>query len=160
VRNLRIPLEKLVAVLGVAAILTIRPMASGASTASAGAAPVQMKPQANSIPSCSGDSPGSSGQPPPAGGSKQHSVTLSWNPSVPVSDSPGDAIKGYYVYRSQTSQKYADGNRITVLPLIGTGCLDTTVQPRATYYYVVKAITESGKQSLVSREIKAVIPFP
>jgi hypothetical protein len=160
VRNLSIPIKILLPILGVAAILTIRHIARGAPTASAGAA--QTKPQANSIPSCSGDSSASSPGPvpPTASGSKPHSVMLSWDPSVPVSNSPADVIKGYYVYRSQTSQKYADGNRINTLPLIETRCLDTTVQSRATYYYVVKAVAASGKQSLVSKEIKATIPFP
>ena len=110
------------------------------------------------VPLCSGVS---LAEPTPSQSpSKRHSVTLSWDPSIPVSHSPADAIKGYYVYRSQMSGKYGESNRINPLPLIGTRCLDTAVEPRATYYYVVRTVTESGAQSVVSKEIKAVIPSP
>jgi hypothetical protein len=158
VKNLSTPLKISLSIMGVLAILAVRHIAPGTFTASAGTA--KAKPQ-NSIPSCNGDSaPSSPGHTAPSGSSKPHSVALSWNASLPISNSPADAIKGYYVYRSLTSQQYADTDRMSLLPLIGTQCVDTTVAPRTTYYYVVKAVTESGKQSLVSSEIKAVVPFP
>jgi uncharacterized protein (UPF0333 family) len=154
-KNRSVSLLLILLILGVAAILTMRHFSSGTAIASA----AKSKSQTNTIPSCNGDS----SLPPTAttaNGPKPHSVMLSWSPSIPVSDSPADVIKGYYVYRSQTSQKYADSNRLDSLPLIGTRCFDATVVPQATYYYVVKAVTAVGKQSLVSEEIKAVIPSP
>jgi hypothetical protein len=89
-----------------------------------------------------------------------HYVTLSWNAAVPASKSARDAIKGYYVYRSLTSQTYGESNRISETPVKGTRCIDSNVEARATYFYVVRAITEGGKQSGSSLEIKAVVPFP
>ena len=160
-RNL--PIMILVPVLAVCVLLGMRRSArvapSSLPNASVGGA--ETKSVANLIPSCSGDSSDSfSGRALPQGSQKPHSVTLSWNASVPVSNSPKDAIRGYHVYRSQTSQAYVDRDKINSSPLIGTRCLDTAVQPRATYYYVVKAVAESGAESVVSKEIKAVIPFP
>jgi hypothetical protein len=113
------------------------------------------------IPLCNGPSSGSSaGNAPSRVNPHPHSVTLSWKAAVPASNSPRDAIKGYYVYRSFTSSKYAEGSRISESLLPGTQCVDTTVKPRKTYFYVVKAVTEAGKQSDSSIEIKAVIPSP
>ena len=89
-----------------------------------------------------------------------HSVTLSWKPAAAASNLPGDAIQGYYVYRSLASQSYTEGNRMSESPLRETQCVDTGVEPRKTYYYVVKSVTEGGKRSVFSTEIKAVIPFP
>jgi hypothetical protein len=117
------------------------------------------KPQPDAIPSCSG----ALSTPPPAqvpGGPKLHSVTLSWDASIPTSASPGDAIRGYYVFRSLKSKSYAESDRINKFPLTGTQCVDATVAPKTTYYYVVKAVAQSGVQSVVSEEIKAVIPLP
>jgi len=158
-RNLSVFVKILLPVLGVAAILTTRhfTQVSGPGTSSAKAGRTPAEQETDSIPLCSG---GTFPQAPPAGGSKRHSVTLSWATSVPVSNSPRDAIKGYYVYRSQRSQTYADHNRLNSVPLMGTRCLDPAVEPRATYYYVVKAVAEGGAQSAASKEIKAVIPFP
>jgi hypothetical protein len=152
-----IPIAGLVVILAIWHIARV----SGPNASTASAAPAQLKPQIISIPLCSGEPQAASPirQTPP-GGSKPHSVTLSWNPSVPVSNSPNDAIKGYYVYRSQSSETYTDGNRINSLPLVGTQCLDNAVEPRATYYYVVKAVAKNGAQSVVSQQIEAVIPFP
>ena len=41
-----------------------------------------------------------------ASSSKPHSVRLSWNPSIPASNSPGDAIQGYNVYRRKPGKEY------------------------------------------------------
>lgn len=89
-----------------------------------------------------------------------HSVTLSWNASLPKSAAPQDAIQGYYVYRSLTSRGYADSGRLNSSPLAGTRCLDASVDPQATYFYAVKAVTQGGAESDFSSEVKAVIPFP
>jgi hypothetical protein len=156
-KKLLIPSGIFVAVLAVAAIMGNRDPASNPSIATLRTLPVKAQP----VPSCSGNFPASPlGQPPPHSEANRHSVTLVWKSSSPASMSPKDAIKGYFVYRSQVSQAYTDGDRLNSLPLVGTRCSDATVQPRTTYYYVVKAVTESGVQSVVSKEIKAVIPFP
>jgi hypothetical protein len=163
VRQVSVLAKIVIPVVGLVVILAIWHIArvSGPNAPTASAAPAQLKPQIISIPLCSGEPPAASPiRQAPAAGSTRHSVTLSWNPSLPVSNSPNDAIKGYYVYRSQSPETYTDGNRINSLPLVGTQCLDNAVEPRATYYYVVKAVAKSGAQSVVSREIKAVIPFP
>ena len=118
----------------------------------------QAAPQAEPIPSCSGDLSAPAAEVPD--GAKPHSVTLSWKPSVPLSTSPRDAIRGYYVFRSLKSGAYTDHDRISTFPLAGTRCIDATVKPRNTYYYVVKSLAESSAESVVSPEIKAVIPFP
>jgi hypothetical protein len=87
-------------------------------------------------------------------------VTLSWNAAVPATTSPLDAIKGYYVYRSFTSHRYRERDRISNSVVPGTRCIDTNVEPRKTYFYVVKAVTAGGKQSKSSLEIRAAVPFP
>jgi hypothetical protein len=110
---------------------------------------------------CSGTlSSSSPGQTPASANSPSHSVTLTWNAAVPASTPPRDAIKGYYVYRSLTSHQYGEGDRMNHAPLRATQCVDATVEPRKTYFYVVKSVTEGGRQSDSSAEIKAVVPFP
>jgi hypothetical protein len=152
-------------VLGVIVLLTMNGMGQAKSQATQASSleDTNAVPQTQpaDIPLCTGSSSGR-----PAGhvlaqvGAHPHSVTLSWNAAVPTSNSPRDAIKGYDVYRSLTSHTYAESNRISESALRGTRCVDTTVEPRKTYFYVVKAVTESGKQSGSSIEIKAVVPFP
>jgi hypothetical protein len=117
--------------------------------------------QPGDIPLCSGAPSGASaGHAPSQGNLHPHLVTLSWNAALPTSNSPQDAIKGYYVYRSLTSHTYAEGNRISQSLVRGTQCVDTTVEPKKTYFYVVKAVTEGGEQSGSSIEIKAIVPSP
>jgi hypothetical protein len=87
-------------------------------------------------------------------------VTLSWKTSVPQSSSKQDAILGYNVYRSLKSNKYNVTNRINEKPLPGTQCIDTDVEPRKTYFYVVKAVAASGKESDPTTQVTAKIPFP
>ncbi len=128
-------------------------------TPSPGSAKAQPLPP--DIPLCNETAIGSSaGQTPSQVNPHPHSVTLSWNAAIPVSHSPQDAIKGYYVYRSLTSHTYAESDRISPSPLKGTKCVDTTVEPHKTYFYVVKAVAEGGAQSGASSEIKAAVPFP
>jgi hypothetical protein len=107
--------------------------------------------QASDMPSCTTGSQISS---------SSHAVTLSWNPGIPRSNAPPDAIKGYYIYRSQSSQTYAESNRMNSVLLQGTRCVDTSVEAGNTYYYAVKTITVGGGQSGFSKEIKAVVPSP
>lgn len=151
----------LIPVLGVAIILVIsyrsRMPARPASAESAQSTKPNVEP---GMPSCTTGSPVSADHAVQQNGVKQHSVTLSWVPSTPVSDSPADAIKGYLVYRSPSSQTYTEKDKLNSVPLTSTRCVDATVSSRATYYYVVKAVAENGAQSVASKELKAVIPFP
>lgn len=118
-------------------------------------------PSAQTVPPCaplsSNSSPGhASSQSNPSA----HSVTLSWKASVPRSNSKQDAIQGYYIYRSGTSNTYADSNRMNANPLRGTQCIDTAVSPRGKYFYVVRSIAGNKIKSAPSNEAAAVIPFP
>ena len=83
---------------------------------------------------------------------KAHSVTLTWQAPPP---GPGVAIVGYNLYRSTTSggpfiklasnltvPRYEDG-------LVASG---------RTYFYVVTAIDQAGRESRHSNEARAVIP--
>ena len=89
----------------------------------------------------------------------RHKVTLSWNPSAPVTNSPRDAIIGYNVYRKTAAgSSYDDKNKMNSAPLTGTKCVDILLQAGQTYFYVTKAISASGAVSGPSNEAKAVIP--
>jgi hypothetical protein len=90
----------------------------------------------------------------------RHKVTLSWNPSTPLTNSPRDAIIGYNVYRrSAANSNYDDkNNKMNSATLLGTKCVDILVQTGQTYFYVIKAISASGAVSGRSNEAKAVIP--
>jgi hypothetical protein len=117
------------------------------------------KTRANNIPPCGGNSARAGESLAATAKQHAHSVTLSWNATVPKSKSAGDAIKGYYVYRSSHPRNFGEQNRISSL-LSTTNCIDTTVAAGKTYFYTVKAVSGGGKQSAASQEIKAVVPFP
>jgi len=132
---------------------------SGGVPASPGGARAQE--QTGDIPPCNGASASPfAGRESAQVDPHRHSVTLSWDAAVPASTSPGDGIEGYYVYRSLTSRRYTESDRIGRSLLRGTRCVDAAVEPHKTYFYIVKAVTKAGKQSGSSIEIKAVIPFP
>jgi hypothetical protein len=94
------------------------------------------------------------------GSESPHSVTLSWKASVAPSKAAKDAIKGYYVYRSQTSRKYDDSDRLNPVALTGTSCVDRSVAPHTTYFYTIKSVTQGGELSVLSDEVKAIVPSP
>lgn len=86
-----------------------------------------------------------------------HAVVLAWKASVPASSAPADAIKGYIVQRStQPNDRGAAPIHTGVVP--GTSCTDDLVENGQTYFYVVRAVTQSGRTSGPSNEAKAVIP--
>jgi cbb3-type cytochrome oxidase subunit 3 len=93
-------------------------------------------------------------------GLSPHSVTLTWNASIPASRSARDVVKGYYVYRSRRSHRYAKSDRLNTDPITGTTCIDRAVELRAIYFYSVKAISQGEVESEFSDEVKAVIPRP
>ena len=87
-----------------------------------------------------------------------HSITLSWNASVPESTAARDAVKGYYVYRSVVSETFSESNRMNTNPMPGTRCVDRDVAPKGTYHYKVKALAENGARSGYSQQVTAIIP--
>jgi hypothetical protein len=107
------------------------------------------------IPSCDAGSV-SAGK--PQKGLSSHSVTLTWNASIAASRSARDIVRGYYIYRSQKSHKYAKSDRLNTDPIAGTSCIDKAVKPRVTYFYSVKSVSQGGMESEFSDEVKAVIP--
>ena len=92
----------------------------------------------------------------------QRKVILSWNASAPSPKSE-NAVVGYCLYRSKTqsaAQLLPTCNqceRINPVPVTGTSCVDDLVEDRATYYYVVTAVTARGSSSTASNEASAQI---
>jgi len=82
-------------------------------------------------------------------------VRLSWNASIPASDSPADAIKGYDVYRRIPGKAY---EKINTDLIRGTSCVDYLVTAGQTYYYETRAVSATGAVGKPSPEAKAVIP--
>jgi len=87
--------------------------------------------------------------------SKLHSVRLSWNASIPASNSAGDAIQGYSVYRRKPGKKY---EKINIGLIRGPSCVDYLVKAGQTYYYETRAVSANGAVSKPSPEVRAVIP--
>jgi hypothetical protein len=162
VRNSSIPFKISTVVLGVVVLLPIICLGQAGNKATPTPSTEAAKtPLPVDIPLCNGASSGATaGHATSQANLHPHSVRLSWNAALPASNSPRDAIKGYYVYRSLASHTYAEGNRISESLVRGTQCVDTTVDPQKTYFYVVKAVTEGGEQSGSSIEIRAVVPSP
>jgi hypothetical protein len=162
-RRLSIRVRFSVVVLGIVVFLPMLGLCQAKNTATQtpSAEAAKAVPQPSNVPRCNGVSSGpSAGHADSHGNPHPHFVTLSWNAVSPASSSPRDLIKGYYVYRSLVSHTYTEADRITASPLPGTRCVDTSVEPRRTYFYVVRAVTDGGTQSGSSIEIKAVVPFP
>jgi hypothetical protein len=105
----------------------------------------------NGCGSSSGTTSSSSGGPTPTPTPPGHFISVSWQ----ASSSP-DSQK-YNVYRASVS-----GGPYTRVGwgVIGTNFSDTTVQPGATYFYVVTAVTGANAESVVSPEVKATVPTP
>ncbi len=95
-------------------------------------------------------------------GTGDHTVTLSWNASMPPANSEGGAV-GYCLYRSK-KQSAAHKNptcatceRVNAVPVASLSCIDNLVEDGVTYYYVVTAINPSSKISSSSNEVKVPI---
>jgi hypothetical protein len=82
----------------------------------------------------------------------QHSVDLSWSPSI-------DPVQGYNVYRGTTSGGPYP-TKLNSSPLPGTSYTDSTVQSGTTYFYVATAVDANFLESVYSNEASAVIPTP
>jgi hypothetical protein len=120
------------------------------------------EPMVEGTQPCGPAAPNSSaGQPSLPSPTMRHKVTLSWNPTAPVTNSSRDTIIGYNVYRKTTAgSSYDDKNKVNSAPLLGTKCVDILVEAGQTYFYVTKAISASGAVSSPSNEVKTVIPDP
>lgn len=81
-----------------------------------------------------------------------HSVTLTWQAPPAV---VGVSVVGYNVYRSTTSgaQFVKIASRVA-----GPPYEDRLVNSGRTYFYVVTALDQAGRESRFSGEIRAVIP--
>jgi fibronectin type 3 domain-containing protein len=90
-----------------------------------------------------------------ASSSKGHSVRLSWNASIPASNSPADAIQGYNIYRRDPGKAY---EKINTDLIWGTSCVDYRVKAGRTYYYETRAVSANGAVSKSSSEVKVMIP--
>jgi hypothetical protein len=119
--------------------LTFTPQASGAATAT-----VSVSTSASSSPVV--EPVTGSGTPPP-----QHSVGLSWSPSV-------STVIGYNIYRGASSGgPYA---KIDSAVDTATTYSDTSVQAGDTYFYVTTAVASDGTESAFSNQVSAAIPTP
>lgn len=79
----------------------------------------------------------------------QHSVNLSWDPSL-------SQVVGYNIYRSVQSGGPYDKLNSGLDP--GTAYTDSTVAGGQTYYYATTAVDSEGKESSYSNLAPAVIP--
>jgi len=80
----------------------------------------------------------------------QHSVILTWNAST------SSSVMGYNIYRGANSG--GPYTKINSALTQGTSDTDSTVQNAQTYYYVVTAVDSSGRESVFSNQVQAVIP--
>jgi hypothetical protein len=87
-------------------------------------------------------------------GAVPHAVTLSWTASVSA------GVSGYNIYRKTGATGYV---KINTSLVAGVGYMDTTVvagNPDPNYYYVVRAVDGTGKESTDSNMATATIPTP
>jgi hypothetical protein len=83
---------------------------------------------------------------------RPHSVTLTWEAPQAV---PGISVAGYNVYRSTTS----GGQFVKIASRVSEPRYeDRLVVSGRTYYYVVTALDQFGRESKFSKEIPAPIP--
>ncbi len=84
-------------------------------------------------------------------GAGRHSVTLNWkeSPSTPTA-----RVVGYNVYRSATGAEYARiASRVSRPPYE-----DRSVKSGETYFYVVTAVDQIGRESKYSAETRVRVP--
>ena len=83
-----------------------------------------------------------------------HSVRLSWNASVPASNSPADAVKGYNIYRHEPGKAYEQINLVLIRE---TSCTDYAVKAGHTYLYQATAVGMQGAMSKPSNQATASV---
>jgi len=83
---------------------------------------------------------------------RAHSVTLTWHAAA---NSPGSKIVSYNVYRSTSSGgPYAK----VATSVRGLTYKDELVNPGVTYFYTVRSVDDSGRESPPSEEVKVTVP--
>jgi Bacterial Ig domain len=80
------------------------------------------------------------------------SVTLQWTPSL------SNGVVGYNLYRSLNSG--SGYQKINSQLIAGTSFADETIQPGADYYYVCRAVTLEGTESINSNEAYYLLEDP
>jgi hypothetical protein len=97
-------------------------------------------------------------------GTGDHKVFLKWNASVMPSGRPDGSVVGYCLYRSATkgaakkNPTCSDCERVNVVPIPSTACVDDLVKDGAMYFYIAAAINRDSQISLSSNEVPVVIP--
>ena len=125
--------------------LTFKPQSSGAASGTASFTSNASNSSITETLSGTGTSSGGSGSTP------AHSVSLTWKAS-------SSSVAGYNVYRSAKSGgPYTKLNSSTDTATLYT---DSGVSAGSTYYYVTKALSSAGAESVASNEVKAVVPSP
>src|SRR5260370_31464598 len=80
---------------------------------------------------------------------KPHTVTLTWKASP-------SRVSGYNVYRKTKSE--TDYRKINSSLVPALKYIDTSVESRATYHYVVRTVDAQGYESAQSHEFPATTP--
>ena len=81
-----------------------------------------------------------------------HSVTLIWEPTPSAA---GVSVVGYNVYR----RTKPEGPRTKIASRVpGPSYEDRDVVSGRTYFYVVTAVAQSGRESRLSEEARAKVP--
>jgi len=83
-------------------------------------------------------------------GSKEHTVSLSWNPSTTPNVQ-------YNIYRG-TQHLGPYSVKVNSAPISSTSFTDSTVQNGTTYYYVITAVDQHSVESDYSNEAQVLIP--
>jgi hypothetical protein len=97
-------------------------------------------------------------------GTGDHKVFLKWNASVMPSGNPDSNAVGYCLYRSKTKSTAkkkptcSECERVNIVPIPGTACVDDLVKDGATYFYVATAINRDSQISSSSNEVPVAIP--
>ena len=93
-----------------------------------------------------------------------HTVTLTWKANVASTNRVTNAV-GYCLYRRKKPsipKKIADCKDcelVSPVPIVGTACVDDSVQDGVAYYYVVTAANEFSRISDSSNEAPAKVPL-
>jgi hypothetical protein len=101
---------------------------------------------------------------PSSPGTGDHKVFLKWNASVMPSGATDKNAVGYCLYRSATRNATkkeptcSSCERVNIVPVPGTACVDDLVKDGATYFYVATAINRDSQISSSSNEVPVIIP--
>ena len=83
------------------------------------------------------------------GSSSQHRVVLQWKAST-------WAVSGYNIYRGTSSR--GPYSKLNSGLNVSTSFVDDSVGSGKTYFYVINAVNNNGRQSHYSNEVKATVP--